>query len=224
MSFINTDLYLYVNNRFCRCLRAVSCGKSVHTFEFHNSFFVIRAKRLIAAWRILVGVWGPKRWDLSLSALEPYTQPKIPPPNPWIDRPLTNKTPEGVEDEKQKQTIDEETRAKCTGRRPPSRRLVRHVLRARVEATNALAGFFDSLSGTGWEKKVEASSHLARMYGGEGPKATSGTDGSGQEGPDAGGWRHVGEVLMFLRKRGAKIPSLGQGPMEDDWAASSEGE
>ena len=24
-------------------------------------FFVIRAKRLLATWRILVGVWGPKR-------------------------------------------------------------------------------------------------------------------------------------------------------------------
>ena len=177
--------------------------------------FVIRAKRLLATWRILVGVWGPKRWDLSTSALEPYTQPKIPPPNPWIDRPLGNNEPVEREGEKHKQTRDpnnpnnEESRAKRTGRRPPSRRLVRHVLRARVEATNGLAGVFDSLTRTGWEKKVVASGHLARMYG---------------KSEEGGGWRDAGEVIQFLRKRGAKIPSVVQGPMEDDWAASSEGE
>jgi hypothetical protein len=35
---------------------------------FNSRFFVIRAKRLLATWRILVGVWGPKRWDLSICA------------------------------------------------------------------------------------------------------------------------------------------------------------
>jgi hypothetical protein len=96
-----------------------------------------------------------------------------------------------------------------TRRRPPSRRLVRHVLRARVEATNALAGFFDSLSRAKWEKKVGASGHLGRAYGGV---------------ADGRGWRHAGEVRGFLEKRGAAIPTLGQGPMEDEWGASSEGE
>jgi len=48
-----------------------------------------RAKRLIAAWRILVGVWAPKQWDLSLAALSQYTTPETPPDNPWIDRQKT---------------------------------------------------------------------------------------------------------------------------------------
>jgi hypothetical protein len=38
------------------------------------------------------------------------------------------------------------------------------------------------------------------------------------------GWRYAAEVLAFLRKHGAIIPTLGQGPLEDEWALSSEGE
>ena len=88
-----------------------------------------RAKRLHATWRILVGVWAPKGWDLSGTALSEYMSPKIPPPNPWISG-----AGEG------------ETRGREKGgRRPPSRRLVRHVLRARVEALNGLGELFDSL-------------------------------------------------------------------------------
>lgn len=121
----------------------------------------------------------------------------------------------------------EEPPVKARTRRPPSRRLVRHVLRSRVEAVNALAAFFDAISQAGSEKKVNASPHLARMYGG-GVKASasvSGADGSAQE-EQAGveGWRYAWEVVSFLKKRGAKIPTLGSGPMEDDWALSSEGE
>ena len=65
-------------------------------------------------------------------------QPNIPPPNPWIDRPLGKN--KGVE---AKETRDPNAFA------PP----VRHVLQVRVEATNGLAGFFDSLR---WEKQVVA--------------------------------------------------------------------
>ena len=111
----------------------------------------------------------------------------------------------------------EEPAAKGRDRKPPSRRLIRHVLRARVEATNALAAFFDALSRDGWIKETKASPHLARTYRGEIAALSSGAGGSVQDG-------YAGEVIAFLKQRGAKIPSLGQGPMEDDWALSSEGE
>ncbi len=120
----------------------------------------------------------------------------------------------------------EEPAAKGRDRKPPSRRLIRHVLRARVEATNALAAFFDALSRDGWAKQIKASPHLARTYRGEIAASSSGAGASVQEGY-AGpieSWRYAGEVIAFLKQRGAKIPSLGQGPMEDDWALSSEGE
>ncbi|KAG8743994.1 hypothetical protein FRC12_014918, partial [Ceratobasidium sp. 428] len=44
------------------------------------------AKRFMAAWRVLIGVWGPKRWDLSLTAVEPWTKPRERPPNEWIQQ------------------------------------------------------------------------------------------------------------------------------------------
>ncbi|KIP01621.1 hypothetical protein PHLGIDRAFT_38237 [Phlebiopsis gigantea 11061_1 CR5-6] len=49
---------------------------------YHNSLiddYYDHAKRLVAAWRVLVGVWAPKRWDLSIPALTQYTVPKVPP-------------------------------------------------------------------------------------------------------------------------------------------------
>ncbi|KAH9485367.1 Glycerol-3-phosphate O-acyltransferase 2 [Psilocybe cubensis] len=183
------------------------------------------AKRFIAAWRVLVGVWTPKRWDLSMTALSQYTKPRIPPANQWIDRPSTPKpnasetspaTPGSPTDFNLQNEPQVKTRP---ARRPPSRRLVRHVLRSRVEAVNALASFFDHLTRAGKDKKVNASPHLAQMYGGDIVPSKSGADKDVTE-----GWRYASEVLTFLKKRGAKIPTLGQGPLFDEWALSSEGE
>ena len=166
----------------------------------------------MAAWRVLVGIWTPKQWDLSLTALSQYTTPPQPPPSPWIDRPrLPNNT----------SATDVKTESKCQDkvmvesrprRRPPSHRLVRHVLRSRVEAMNALACFFDQLSRAGSGKKVKASPHLAEKFG-----VRSKVD-------EQEGWRYAVEVIAFLQKRGAKIPTLRQGPLEDEWALSSDGE
>ncbi|KDR75944.1 hypothetical protein GALMADRAFT_68407 [Galerina marginata CBS 339.88] len=188
-----------------------------------------RAKRFIAAWRVLVGVWTPKRWDLSLPALSQYMSPRTPPANPWIDRPISP-NPKPSDGDQTRQWSDSPTDFQLQkeppvnerpARRPPSRRLVRHVLRSRVEAMNALAGFFDHLARASRNKKVKASPHLARMYGGEVIESTSecGADGSLPE-----GWRYASEVIAFLKKRGAKIPTLGHGPLRDEWALSSEGE
>jgi len=173
----------------------------------HAYRLIDSAKRFIAAWRILVGVWIPKKWDLSLSALSQYTKPRIPPVSPWIDRPSEKESGVKVPPIPPSDTQTEPPVKARTTRRPPSRRLVRHVLRSRVEAVNALASYFDHLARAGRDKKVKASPHLAKMYDGE------------EE-----GWRYASEIITFLKKRGAEIPTLGQGPLRDDWALSSEAE
>ncbi|RDB16781.1 Glycerol-3-phosphate O-acyltransferase 2 [Hypsizygus marmoreus] len=194
-----------------------------------------RAKRIMAAWRVLVGVWAPKRWDLSLAALSQYTTPSIPKESPWIDKPKT--TAEGPRTSPPESSspaapsvahipglsnviITEEPPVKARPkRRPPSRRIVRHVLRARIEAVKALAGFFDYLDRTPQATRVNASMHLARVYGHLDPPDPSTPDA------EAVSWRDVHEVIQFLKKRGAKIPTLKQGAIDGEWAAlSSEAE
>ncbi|GLB37088.1 putative phosphate acyltransferases [Lyophyllum shimeji] len=195
-----------------------------------------RAKRVIAAWRVLVGVWAPKRWDLSLAALSQYTTPPPRKENPWLDKP---KTPEQGSRSTSPSTVSPGTASPAPAsisrtivpmeeppvktrpkRRPPSRRLVRHVLRARVEAVKALAIFFDHLQRAPPSARVKASEHLARSYG---HLVDVKMSESGET--ELQGWRDVSEVVAFLKRRGAKIPALGLGPVEGEWAAlSSEGE
>ncbi|PBK73412.1 acyltransferase [Armillaria solidipes] len=205
---------------------ALAAAVIVYLFaRYHNTLIddnYEHAKRLYAAWRALVGVWAPKGMDLSLAALSQYTTPVLPKENPWIDRP-NNSTPEpsstptkpgnvptvlpGPSDLLTSNEPPVRSRRK---RRPPTRRIMRHVLRARVEAVKALAVFFDQLERAETGKKVKASRHLARIYGFE-------------EGGE--GWRSATEVVRFLRAKGAKIPSVSYVPTEEDWMAlSSDGE
>ncbi|KAF8625412.1 hypothetical protein AX15_005376 [Amanita polypyramis BW_CC] len=173
--------------------------------SYHNKMIddaYARTKRFITAWRVLVGVWAPKRWDLSLSALSQYTTPRIPPGNPWIDKPKNN-LPTSSSTPAPEPCINTKTHIK---RRPASRRIVRHVLRARVDAVKALAGFFDQLEKEQAGKKVRATIHLARLYGSMDTDSTT------------NGWRYVREVIGFLKARGARIPTAGQGNIEG-WAA-----
>ena len=88
-------------------------------------------------------------------------------------------------------------------------------------AVNALAEFFDHLARSGRDKKVKASPHLARMFGGE--VSVSASEGGAEASPPEA-WRYASEIIGFLEKRGAQIPTLGQGPLRDAWALSSEGE
>ncbi|KAK0505265.1 hypothetical protein EDD18DRAFT_1061095 [Armillaria luteobubalina] len=205
---------------------ALAAAVIVYLFaRYHNTLIdgVFRsAKRLYAAWRALVGVWAPKGMDLSLAALSQYTTPALPKENPWIDKPnsstpepsTTPTTPGNVPTvlpgPSDLLTSNEPPVRSRRKRRPPTRRIMRHVLRARVEAVKALAVFFDQLERVGTGKKVKASRHLARIYGFE-------------EGGE--GWRGATEVVRFLRAKGAKIPSVSYVPTEEDWMAlSSDGE
>ncbi|CCM06106.1 uncharacterized protein FIBRA_08355 [Fibroporia radiculosa] len=186
-----------------------------------------RAKRLIAAWRILVGVWIPKKWDMSMSALAQYTIPLIPAENEWIDRSKVKP----IRIPSQTAVIPPAPPARSASykrRRPPTRRLIRHVLRARAEAAKALASLFAQLEkGPAAEgKQVCASAHLARAYGGYIEEQSLQADT--KEGVEAFvqiiGWRSAREVVAFLRQRGARIAALGN-RVEGEWAAlSSDGE
>ncbi|KAK7043165.1 hypothetical protein VNI00_008519 [Paramarasmius palmivorus] len=207
------------------------------------------AKRFIAAWRILIGVWAPKKWDLTLPALSQYTTPLIPKENPWIEKnkdqkPTPSVTPSSNSSSTQNipsilppspeiSLPKEKEPVLRPKRRPPTRRIMRHVLRARLEAIKALASFFDQLErgGDRDKLKVKASRHLARLYGGisERPGWTSGDPGKDDLDATATdqGWRYATEVVGFLKKRGAKIPSITTPARtsEEEWALlSSDGE
>ncbi|KAG6810973.1 hypothetical protein H0H92_009556 [Tricholoma furcatifolium] len=191
-----------------------------------------RYKRIVAAWRVLVGVWVPKRWDLSLSALSQYTTPVTPKENPWVEKPRTpsqgsrtsspvpppSPVPDqvsGIAAPDQKPSV--ETRPK---RRPPSRRLVRHVLKARAEAVRALAVLLDNILRAPPSTEIKASLHLAQSYGRLTEIKSTETDAIEPE-----GWRDVHEILRFLKERGANIPVLQLGAADNEWGAqSSEGE
>jgi len=112
--------------------------------------------------------------------------------------------------------------------RPPTRRVIRHVLRSRAEAAKSLATFFDQLDKGGQAKKVKASIHLARVYGWVDEVDDTTSDVEMDQGvavpKEPCGWRHAREVVSFLRNRGAKVASL-QRDIEGEWAAtSSDGE
>lgn len=104
-------------------------------------------------------------------------------------------------------------------KRPPTRRVMRHVLRARAEASKALASIFSQLERLPSSSKLNAALHLAKRYGGELHEVDS---ASGEK--ELKGYRSPKEVISFLRKRGANISELG-GRIEGEWAAlSSDGE
>ena len=191
-------------------------------------------KRVVAAWRVLVGVWAPKRWDLSLPAVAQYTVPRIPPENPWIDRskakaksrPVTPSISASASSPSlSSDSSTSGTQPKSSGkrRRPPSRRLIRHVLRARVEAAKALASLFAQLERAPEDKRVCASVHLARAFGGQVdlPDETRETKEGVEALTEPIGWRRAREVVAYLRARGAKFRAL-ESRVEGDWAALSD--
>jgi len=209
--FFLWGLFWYTN------LGALLSAFMVYLFAvYHNKIIdgnYERAKRFVAAWRVLVGIWTPRRWDLSLTALSQYTTPPQPPASPWIDKPRIPNNASDTDGKIESKYQDRVVVESRPPRRPPSHRLVRHVLRSRVEAMNALACFFDQLGRAGSGKKVKSSPHLAERFGVNSQVNLS---------ADTDGWRYAVEVITFLQKRGARIPTLRQGPLEDDWALSSD--
>lgn len=149
-----------------------------------------------------------------MAALSQYTTPTRPADNPWIERTKQAVTPP---------TVEEPPVNSPRKRKPPTRRVIRHVLRSRAEAAKSLATFFEQLEKDA-NKQVKASLHLAKLYGWvdkvNESVAKAETDSGVQALSDPLGWRRAREVLSFLRKRGAKVASLQRG-VEGEWAALS---
>ncbi|KAJ3789571.1 glycerol-3-phosphate-acyltransferase [Lentinula aff. detonsa] len=248
---------------------AILAATMVYMFAIYHNRMITgnyeAARRFITAWRILIGVWAPKKWDLSVTALSPYTTPSIPKENPWVEKPRTNpvsrpsipsnitsvniNSPEASSsanphitsvlppdptlvlprEQEPPATVQASSLSHSRGR-PPTRRIMRHLLRARIEAVKALAVFFDQLERDGERKKskVHASRHLAEIYGGLNGRFDSFASPSLDNEVDMGvdGWRYATEVVGFLRKRGAKIPSTNGGGLieEEEWALTSDAE
>ncbi|KAM5533716.1 hypothetical protein V8D89_012589, partial [Ganoderma adspersum] len=240
---------------------ALVAGSFVFLFAMYHNRLINhsydRAKRLVAAWRVLVGVWAPKRWDMSLSAVAQYTVPRVPPENPWIDRtkaktksraatpspapvpaPTAPSASASTSASASAPTLANATPGPSNGtgsgsgsgssggkrRRPPSHRLIRHVLRARVEAAKALASLFARLDRAPDGKRVCAAMHLARAFGGGVENASASEPDGVAAVPEPQGWRHAREVVAFLRAHGARFRAL-DAPVDGDWAAlSSDGD
>jgi glycerol-3-phosphate O-acyltransferase / dihydroxyacetone phosphate acyltransferase len=205
-----TDLHVLDNYE-----QYVSFNRTVCPFRLTHFFSM---KRVAAAWRVLIGVWAPKKWEYSMTALAQYTATPIPPANEWITgkpgAPAGGVSPEPPV-----------TPQPYRARRPRSGRVMRHVLRARAEAARSLASFLTQLENGPADKRVRASVHLARVYGGV-ESITSASDISGTEesSPIFAGWRCAREVVSYLRGHGAKIAALER-CIEIEWAAqNSDGE
>ncbi|KAH7888964.1 hypothetical protein F5I97DRAFT_1803842 [Phlebopus sp. FC_14] len=195
---------------------ALVAALTVWAFAYYHTRLVndnyMHLKRVIAAWRVLVGVWAPKRWDLPLAALSQYTTPQIPPENPWIDKSRSSSTPTLPAQATEPPVFNKR-------KRPSSRRIMRHVLRARGEAVRALASFFAALEAGGGDKVVMASPHLARQFGWvDEVKVKAEEEGQDDE-IDLRGYRRANEVIAFLRLRGAKIAALER-EIEGEWAGA----
>ncbi|KAG8906724.1 hypothetical protein FRB99_006322 [Tulasnella sp. 403] len=198
--------------------------------------FYARSKKLMAAWRVLIGVWGPRRWDMSVTALKPWTIPEIPPPNPWIDRPLTP-VPTNTTIPAAPSTSNEtgSDKPKKRSKKPASRSLIRHVLRARTEASRALAAFLEELEVM--SPRVRVSAHLGHPEGSFEEGYVSGLSSDTSEYLDAGissagtstpgssssraekkAYLEGREIINFFRARGAKIAHQKS---DVDWAAAA---
>jgi hypothetical protein len=178
------------------------------------------AKQFMAAWRVLIGVWGPSSWDLSRAAVEPWTKPRERPENEWIKpAPSEAQTPTGEVKHDKAGGIPNITPPKPTvtrpkgKRRPASRGLIRHVLRARLHASRALASYFEELQRS--DRLLLATQRVPELDVGLSSKL--GDDGDIPR-------RHALAVIDHLRLKGAQITQLSHRD-SSDWAAlSSDGE
>ena len=208
----STDLHVLDNYEQYVFYNRTACFRLTHIFSM---------KRVAAAWRVLIGVWTPKKWEYSMTALAQYTATPIPPANEWITgKPGAPGAPAGgVAPEPP--VSPQPYRA----RRPRSGRVMRHVLRARAEAARSLASFITQLENGPTDKRVRASVHLARVYGGvESITGASDINGTEESSPTIAGWRRAREVVSYLREHGAKIAALER-DIEIEWAAqNSDGE
>ncbi|WVF72917.1 hypothetical protein IAT40_007735 [Kwoniella sp. CBS 6097] len=161
-------------------------------------------KRLVAAWRLLVGVWTPRASEMPLPSFLASSSTFAPDPPKVVGLPPSAQPEKYVKP-----------------KRLPSRVLVKNVLRTRLQAAKELAKVLIELELK--DKQLNASFWLAQEYGGEVLKVSKEDEELLEyERPLPKGVRGAKEVVGFLRSRGAR---LGVGKGDDaHWAASSGGE
>lgn len=194
---------------------------------------------------------------MSLAALTQYTMTQPPPPNPFLKLPenlkaalfrntsdptvptLSSLDSKSIASKSEPAIapVDASTDKRTKNKRPPSRKLIRHLLRARVDATRQLAAFLKKIDRPG--VKVSASGFMASAFGG-GQESLfkdvgAGTDAryqtsDGKEVPGAvgtevdlnpTGWRYGQEVVRYLKDTGANVGKLLR---EADSVSGAEGE
>lgn len=155
---------------------------------------------MIAAWRVLVGVWLGPGVEMSFQSFVDNVAKFA--PNP----PHVAGLPPGTPREQYKRPMH-----------LPSRLLVRHVLRQRVEAARDLGRTLLELEAD--DTKVKASFWLAERYGGDVLPPSSIPESLGEYERDwPQGVRSSREVVPFLRGRGAR---LGSASSDEYWAEKS---
>ncbi|EJU02899.1 glycerol-3-phosphate acyltransferase [Dacryopinax primogenitus] len=186
-------------------------------------------KRLVAAWRVLIGVWGPQSWEISLSSLQLSARPDKP-ENQYLRK---KPTPAGTGTATPATSSSPGTSVSPVAGEPPappkpfkkrqklpSRRLVRHVLRYRVLACQALFKFLNDLERS--DERVTASPHLARAFGHLPETSVSVQESTNEEFvPEPNESRSGHEVIRFLRSRGAGWEMVTRG---EDWGVVTESE
>ena len=165
---------------------------------------IISFKRLAAAWRLLIGLWLPPQFDLPLPSFLSRATAYAP------DPPKVAGLPPQTPPEKY-----------VRPQHVPSRVLVKHVLRTRLEAARDLASVLSDLEKG--DEGVQASFWLASTYGGEQDRKAEALERWEDSMPGPIGYRRGPEVVRFLRERGARVGRV-VGGQDGHWAADGAGE
>ncbi|CED83161.1 Phospholipid/glycerol acyltransferase [Phaffia rhodozyma] len=177
------------------------------------------ARKLVATFRILLGIWCPPSWDIILT-----------PPSQASSSSSTDATISSPTSPRPTSPLPPPYEPNPT--RIPSRRLVRQVLRARLKASKSLESYLLSLESG--DDKVPASAYLATSFITDpvneqalSPSASasaSSSDSTGSlgssfdivGGKQGGNGERLGkEVVTFLRDAGARIIKGAAGELAD---------
>ncbi|WVN90869.1 uncharacterized protein L203_106112 [Cryptococcus depauperatus CBS 7841] len=145
-------------------------------------------KRLIAAWRLLVGVWLPRDYEMPLPSFVDHYSLFAPDPPKIAGLPPTT-PPEKYQKPK----------------RLSSRVLVKHVLRVRAQASKELAELLSDLEKG---EEVYVQSWLSKEFGGKLLYDLQPEEEVPNGYVQQGGRRNGREVLSYLRGNGAKVPYI----------------
>ena len=116
------------------------------TYVVHQSLICLlsRFKHLIASYKIFIGLLSPRSSDVPLDALKPYTTPPQPPANPFI-KPHVAAGSDSTSNATQSMPPSPPAQELSKPRIVASRKLIRHLLEARVQATVALSEYLDEV-------------------------------------------------------------------------------